>query len=95
VADARTALEDVASAIGVDLLSARQAEDVDTLGGFIVSLAGRVPARGELIAGPDGIEFEVLDADPRRIKRVRIHRRATDQALPAPGPAEPARDVSG
>ncbi len=74
VADARVPLEDMSEALGVDLLSARHAEDVDTLGGLIVALAGRVPARGELIKGPDGLEFEVLDADPRRLKRVRIHR---------------------
>ncbi len=74
VADGRVPLEDISEALGVDLVSARQAEDVDTLGGLIVSIVGRVPARGELIRGPDGLEFEVLDADPRRLKRVRIHR---------------------
>ncbi len=42
------------------------AEEIDTLGGMIVTLAGRVPSRGELIAGPGNLEFEVLDADPRR-----------------------------
>jgi CBS domain containing-hemolysin-like protein len=74
VADARVPLEDISEALGVDLVSARQAEDVDTLGGLIVSIVGRVPARGELIKGPDGLEFEVLDADPRRLKKVRVHR---------------------
>ena len=47
-------------------------ETVDTLGGLVFTLAGRVPKRGEVIAHPDGIEFEVLDADPRRIKRLRL-----------------------
>ena len=47
-------------------------EEVDTLGGLVSSLAGRVPKRGEVIAHPSGIEFEVLDADPRRIKRLRV-----------------------
>ncbi|MCH7865290.1 MAG: magnesium/cobalt efflux protein, partial [Proteobacteria bacterium] len=47
-------------------------EDIDTLGGLIIALAGRVPIRGELISHPSGVEFEVLDADPRRIKRVRV-----------------------
>ncbi len=75
VADARADLEEVSEAIGVDLTSGDLAEDVDTLGGLIVTLAGRVPARSELIAGPDNLEFEILDADPRRLKRVRIHRR--------------------
>ena len=49
-------------------------EDVDTLGGLIFTLLDRVPARGEIVRHPAGIEFEVLDADPRRIKRVRILR---------------------
>lgn len=75
VADARADLEEVSEALGVDLTIGDLADDVDTLGGLIVTLAGRVPARSELIAGPDGLEFEVLDADPRRLKRVRIHRR--------------------
>lgn len=80
-ADARASLEDVSEAIGVDLGAGDLAEEVDTLGGLIVTMAGRVPVRGELIAGPDGLEFEVLDADARRVKRLRIHRRA--QATPA------------
>jgi hypothetical protein len=75
IADARADLEEVSEALGVDLTNGDLAEDVDTLGGLIVTIAGRVPARSELIAGPDGLEFEVLDADPRRLKRVRIHRR--------------------
>lgn len=75
IADARADLEEVSQALGVDLTVGDLAEDVDTLGGLIVTLAGRVPARSELIGGPDGLEFEILDADPRRLKRVRIHRR--------------------
>ena len=50
------------------------AEDVDTLGGYLVTRVGRVPVRGELVPGPSGFEIEVLDADPRRVKRVRIYR---------------------
>ena len=50
-----------------------QEEDIDTLGGVVFTLGGRIPARGELVGHPSGIEFEVLDADPRRIKRLRIH----------------------
>ena len=90
VADARASLEEVAEALGVDLAGEDSAEDVDTLGGLIVTLAGRVPSRGELIAGPGQLEFEVLDADPRRVKRVRIHRRearrrrASDEARRMP-----------
>lgn len=47
-------------------------EDVDTIGGIITLLAGRVPLRGELIIHPEGIEFEILDADPRRVKKIAI-----------------------
>ena len=47
-------------------------EEIESVGGLLVSLAGRVPMRGELIAHPTGLEFEVLDSDPRRVKRVRI-----------------------
>src|SRR3954471_9298031 len=88
VADARASLEEVSEAVGVDLAIGELAEEVDTVGGLIVTLAGRVPSRSELIAGPDQLEFEVLDADPRRVKRLRIHRRpdgaAPRRALPKP-----------
>ena len=72
VADARAELEEVSKAIGVDLSADAEEEDVDTLGGLIGALAGHVPGRGEIIRGRDGVEFEVLEADPRRVKRVRI-----------------------
>jgi CBS domain containing-hemolysin-like protein len=96
VADARADLDEASETIGVRLANDDIAEDIDTLGGLVVMLAGRVPTRGELIAGPGDLEFEVLDADPRRLKRVRIHRRelapATEEpARPAPTPAEPQR----
>lgn len=74
VADARAKLEDLAGIVGHDLDLGDAAEEVDTLGGYIVTRAGRLPLRGELIPGPGLYEFEVLDADPRRIKRVRIVR---------------------
>jgi CBS domain containing-hemolysin-like protein len=74
IADARASLEEVSEAVGIDLADEDSAEDIDTLGGFIVTLAGRVPSRGELIEGPAELEFEILDADPRRVKRLRIHR---------------------
>jgi len=47
-------------------------EEVDTLGGLVFLLSGHVPARGEVIQHPEGVEFEVVDADPRRIKRLRV-----------------------
>ncbi|HEY5279792.1 MAG TPA: hemolysin family protein [Pseudolabrys sp.] len=74
IADARAKLEDVVGAVGHDLEVGDAAEEVDTLGGYLVTRAGRLPLRGELIPGPGLFEFEVLDADPRRIKRVRILR---------------------
>ena len=47
-------------------------EEIDTLGGLVFLLSGHVPARGEVVVHPDGPEFEVVDADPRRIKRLRV-----------------------
>jgi CBS domain containing-hemolysin-like protein len=72
VVDARASLEDVSIAIDSDLATISDAEDVDTLGGLITTLAGHVPVRGEIIV-EGGLEFEVLDADPRRVKRIKIH----------------------
>ncbi|WP_332696055.1 hemolysin family protein [Bosea sp. (in: a-proteobacteria)] len=89
IADARATLEELNEATGIDLSAAEVAEEVDTLGGLIVTLAGRVPARGELIKGPEGLEFEVLDADPRRVKRLRIHRRDQVAAGEAAEPEAP------
>jgi len=74
IADARAKLEDVIAIVGDDFEVGDAAEEVDTLGGYLVTRAGRLPLRGELIPGPGLFEFEVLDADPRRIKRVRITR---------------------
>jgi CBS domain containing-hemolysin-like protein len=84
MADARAKLEEVSEALKVDLLSHDLAEDIDTLGGLITALAGRVPAQGELIVGPGGLEFEVLEADPRRVKRIRILCPDADVDRPAP-----------
>jgi CBS domain containing-hemolysin-like protein len=71
VADARVSIEDFESRVG-HLLTEDERAEIDTLGGLVVSLAGRVPPRGELLRHPSGLEFEVLDADPRRIKRLRV-----------------------
>lgn len=75
VADARAELDDLAELIGKDFEFGDLAEDVDTLGGLIFSALGRIPARGEVVRALPKFEFHVLDADPRRIKRVRIVRR--------------------
>lgn len=70
--DARAEIEEVAAAIGSAFAAEELAEDVDTIGGLIVNALGRVPARGEVVQAVPGFEFHILDADARRIKRVRI-----------------------
>jgi CBS domain containing-hemolysin-like protein len=75
VADARAGLDEAAEKIGPAFAAGEESEDVDTLGGLLVTLAGRVPGRGEIIAGPGEFEIEVLDADPRRVKRLRVSKR--------------------
>lgn len=72
IADGRASLDDVKSVVGETFDAGEAGEDVDTLGGYIVNQAGRFPVRGEIIPGPGEFEIEVLDADPRRVKRVRI-----------------------
>jgi len=76
IADARMYLDDFKAQTGHDLLVADGEEgierDIDSLGGLVVSLLGRVPLRGEIVAHPDGTEFQVLDADPRRVRRLRV-----------------------
>jgi CBS domain containing-hemolysin-like protein len=74
IGDARTSLEDVIRVIGPDFDPGDTADDVDTLGGYLTARAGRVPVRGEIVPGPGKFEIEVLDADPRRVKRAQIFR---------------------
>ncbi|MEO9864262.1 MAG: hemolysin family protein [Yoonia sp.] len=71
---AKTQLEPFESEIGIVLTAHDEIdeEEIDTLGGLVFMLSGHVPARGEIVSHPDGIEFEVVDADPRRIKRLRV-----------------------
>jgi hemolysin (HlyC) family protein len=78
VADARADIEEVERRIG-HALSGRNDDDIDSIGGLIFSMLGRVPAAGETIAHPAGFRFEILDADFRRIKRVRIRRAKPDE----------------
>jgi CBS domain containing-hemolysin-like protein len=78
IADARLPIETLEEQHGTILRPDGDGEAVDTLGGLVFTLAGRVPKRGEIIAHPGGVEFEVLDADPRRVKRLRV------RGLPAP-----------
>ena len=77
IADARATLEDFEAAVG-DVLSGEEREDIDTLGGLVFHLVGRVPSRGELVSHPSGVEFEVLDGDPRRLKRLRVRNLPTE-----------------
>jgi len=70
-ASSRAYLDDFEEETGVELLADKD-EDVETLGGLVFMLCNRIPARGEVIRHPDGHEFEILDADPRRIKRMRV-----------------------
>ncbi len=72
LAHARAALKDIEEVAGVDLLPDDLDEDIDTLGGIVVMLAGRVPVQGEVICDEQGNEFEVIEADPRKIKRLRV-----------------------
>lgn len=81
IADARASLDDVRKVIGEEFVTGEAGEDVETLGGYLVSHVGRLPVRGELISGPGSFEVEVLDADPRRVKRLRI---APAKERPAP-----------
>ncbi|MBN9033149.1 MAG: magnesium/cobalt efflux protein [Rhizobiales bacterium 63-7] len=75
VADARAELEDLAEALGPDFDIRDKLEDVDTLGGLIASELGRIPVKGEVVQAVPGFEFHIVDADARRVKRVRILRR--------------------
>jgi CBS domain containing-hemolysin-like protein len=74
IADARAPREEVAAIVGHDFDVGDAAGEVDTVGGYLVTRAGRLPVRGEIVPGPGLFEFEVLDADPRRVKRIRITR---------------------
>ena len=90
VTAARTPVRELESHLGIKLLTPEEEEDIDTLGGLVFALLGRVPARGELIRHPAGLEFEVLDADPRRVKKLRIH-----PPRPAAGPKGPPAPAKG
>jgi CBS domain containing-hemolysin-like protein len=72
--DARCPIEDLEANLGIDLLPEDQEDYIDTVGGLLFSLAGRVPERGEVIEHPSGLEFEVIDADARQLKRVRVRK---------------------
>jgi hemolysin (HlyC) family protein len=98
LADARASLEDLGAVIGAEFDVGEVAREVDTLAGYVATRIGRVPVRGELVPGPGPFELEILDADPRRVKRLRIYRnlnrdngdrRQPPAAAPAPAAAPP------
>ncbi len=102
IADARAKLEEVVAVVGAGFDVGEVVKEVDTLGGYLVTQAGRVPVRGELVQGPGSFEIEVLDADPRRVKKVKIHRskarrldRPRDPRNPAAGLGVPNIPGSG
>src|SRR5215813_9802669 len=72
IADARTTIEEFERRVGPVLSEEEREQDIDTLGGLVFALTGHVPTRGETVTHPSGIVFEVIEADPRRIRRLRI-----------------------
>lgn len=83
VATARTPVSELEEHLGIKLLTADEEEEIDTLGGLVFHMLGRVPVRGEIVRHSTGLEFEVLDADPRRVKKVRVHRPKAPEAASA------------
>src|SRR5580692_1934430 len=90
IAIGRASLDDVRAVVGDEFDVGEAAQDVDTLGGYLVMRAGHVPVRGELVPGPETFEAEVLDADPRRVKRVKIYRSKDRRPASAPALVKPA-----
>ncbi len=81
IADARVGLEDATEITGLELTKYGEQEDVDTIGGLATAFAGRVPIRGEVVVSPDkAFEFDILDADPRRLKKLKIRVVARESA---------------
>ena len=80
---ARMSIQDLEEVLSEQLGMDEDSEEFDTLGGLVFMLAGRVPARGEVVNHPNGLDFEVVDADPRRIKRLRIRTGSSRRAQAA------------
>lgn len=83
-ADARVTITALEEQFG-PIATAEERENIDTLGGLVFSLAGRVPIRSELVTHPNGLEFEILQADPRRVHRIRVRRRTPSEMDAAAG----------
>lgn len=73
IVDGRMELEDVEKELNLSLMIPEHEDEIDTIGGLAISIVGRVPNRGEIVPHPRGVEFEVIDADPRRVKKLCIH----------------------
>ncbi len=84
VVDGRVPIDAFEARLGEIRTADERQADLDTVGGLVVALAGRVPGRGEILAHPSGLEFEVLEADPRHLKRLRV-RRAEAETAAEPG----------
>ncbi len=80
-ADGRVDISQLEELLKVDLLPDEEEEEADTLAGLVFKIAGRVPTRGEIIRHASGIEFEILESDPRRVKRVRINARNVSEGV--------------
>ena len=85
IADGRVAIDVFEAKVGIPLKDPERDGDVDTLGGLVSSLAGCVPAHGEIVTHPSGIEFEVLDVDPRRVKKIRVRNYQTAKVVKTEG----------
>ena len=89
-ADARAPIADIEAWLECDFLPEDRDEDISTLGGVVAAIAGRVPQRGEVISHPAGVEFEIVEADARKVKRLRLRKVAVKD--PAAGPDGNARN---
>ena len=93
IADARAELEDAAEMIGPEFRIGEKSDDIETIGGLVFAATGRIPPKGEVVEALEGFDFVVLDADPRRIKRVKIRDRSKAKAPIRPQRAAAARQA--
>ncbi len=93
IASARAEIGEVEAIVGPDFIAGEHREEVDTIGGLVFALAGRVPQRGEIVGGLKNFEFEILQADTRQVRRIKI-KRLKQRKLPvkATGPEKKAAE---
>jgi CBS domain containing-hemolysin-like protein len=92
IVEAKAPLDEVSEAVGFDFASLADAEEVDTIGGLVTASAGRVPGRGEILKGPGAFEYQILDADPRRIKRLKLLPLSEGAAVDPSEPEKPGEE---